>query len=71
MKASDLRNMTKEELNTKQFTLREELMQLRFKAKMGKLEKPTRISQIRRDVARILTVLKEGSYASAGAKKKA
>ncbi len=71
MKTSEIRNMTEDELTAKQLSLKEELMNLRFKAKMGKLEKPSRISQIRKDIARILTVLKEGNYARTDTKKKA
>ncbi len=70
MKTTDLRNMAKEELFSKHLSLKEELMNLRFKAKMGKLEKPSRISQIRKDLSRILTILKEGSYAKAVTEKK-
>ncbi len=70
MKTSEMRNMAEAELLSKQLSLKEELMNLRFKAKMGKLEKPSRISQIRKDISRILTILKEGSYAKAGTEKK-
>ena len=71
MKPSEIRDMSEDELASKQLSLKEELMNLRFKAKMGKLEKPSRISQIRKDIARILTILKEGNYAGANTKKKA
>lgn len=71
MRISELRNMTKTELLSKEISLKEELMNLRFRAKMGKLEKPSMISQARKDVARILTILKEGSYANAEKKKNA
>ena len=71
MKTADLRNMTEGELVSKQLSLKEELMNLRFQAKMGKLEKPSRICQIRKDIARILTILKEASYAKADKQKKA
>ncbi len=63
MKPQDLRNMTKDELNQKVNSLKEELSNLHFQSKTGRLEKPARISQIRRDVARIKTILKEESYA--------
>ena len=63
MKPQDLRNMTKDELAHKIATLKEELSKLLFQAKTGTLEKPARISQIKRDVARIKTILKEESYA--------
>lgn len=71
MKPDELRNMTKEELVSKQLSLKEELMNLRFQAKMGKLEKPSKISQARKDIARILTILKEASYAKQDKQKKA
>ena len=71
MRPSELRDMTREELVSKQFSLKKELMNLRSYAKMGKLEKPSRISQIRKDIARILTILKEASYAKTDKKKKA
>lgn len=63
MKPQDLRNMTKDELSQKEASLKEETSKLLFQAKTGTLEKPARISQIKRDIARIKTILKEGSYA--------
>lgn len=63
MKPQDLRNMTEQELNHKITSLKEELSKLLFQAKTGRLEKPARISQIKKDVARIKTILKEESYA--------
>lgn len=70
MRPSELRDMTKEELVSKQLSLKKELMNLRSYAKMGKLEKPSRISQTRKDIARILTILKEASYAKTDKKEK-
>ncbi|MFH1868240.1 MAG: 50S ribosomal protein L29 [Candidatus Omnitrophota bacterium] len=66
MKPQDLRNMTLEELNQKTLTLKDELSGLLFQAKTGRLEKPARISQIRKDIARINTILKEESHAKKG-----
>ncbi|MBN1405609.1 MAG: 50S ribosomal protein L29 [Candidatus Omnitrophica bacterium] len=63
MKTADLRNMNRDELIAKQISLKEELMNFRFQAKMGKLDKPSKISQARKDIARILTILKEASHA--------
>lgn len=63
MKPQDLRNMTKDELKQKIASVKEELSKLLFQAKTGTLEKSARISQIKRDIARIKTILKEGSYA--------
>ncbi len=53
MKTEELRNMTQEELNSKKLALKQEIMNMRFQAKMGKLEKPSRISQAKKDIARI------------------
>jgi len=55
--------MTKDELNHKTASLKEELSKLLFQAKTGTIEKPARISGIRKDVARIKTILREESYA--------
>jgi large subunit ribosomal protein L29 len=63
MKPPELRNMTKEELNQKTAVLKEELSKLLFKYKTGTLDKSARISQVRQDIARIKTIMKEGSYA--------
>jgi large subunit ribosomal protein L29 len=63
MKPQDLRNMTKDELNHKILSFKEELSGLLFKQKTGTLEKSANISQIKKDIARVKTILKEGSYA--------
>ena len=63
MKPSDLRNMTKDELNHKIFSLKEQLAKLRFQARTGRLEKPSDIAKIRKDIARAKTILKDESYA--------
>ncbi|NQT90974.1 MAG: 50S ribosomal protein L29 [Candidatus Omnitrophica bacterium] len=63
MKPQDLRNMTKQELDHKILTLKEELSKLLFQKNTGRLEKPARISQIKKEIARIKTILREVSYA--------
>ncbi len=65
MKAAELRQMTDEELKAKLDELKEELFQLRFQkaAQAGAVDKPHRFRQIRRDIARILTVLRERELA--------
>lgn len=60
MKAKELRELTKEELGQKLDFFRKELFLLRQKMKMGRFEKFAQIKQIRKDVARILTVKNEG-----------
>ena len=59
MKADELRGLTAEELVSKYTILKEELYKLRSQIKTGKLEKPSRISAIKRDIARIFTIQNE------------
>jgi len=62
MKAKDLRQMTREELEEKLDDDREELYRLRAQKAVSQLDKPHRVKQIRRDVARVITILKDGGY---------
>jgi large subunit ribosomal protein L29 len=59
MKASELREFSIPELKEKLSELREELFNLRFQKSIHKLENPMRIRQVKRDIARILTILRE------------
>ena len=59
LKAKDLRNETLEELRGRELTLRKELYALRVQAHSGQIEKSHRIRQIRRDIARLLSTLRE------------
>lgn len=59
MKAKDLRELTNEELNHKLDELRRELFNLRFQQTTHQLKNPTRIRIVRREIARILTILRE------------
>ena len=59
LKATELLNLTKEELVEKEGQLKKQLMQLRFDAKLGKLEKHSTIKEMRRDIARVLTVMNQ------------
>ena len=59
MKAKELREKTSEELKEKLHSLKEELFNLRYQEKTGRLEKPSLIRNIKRDIARILTIIKE------------
>ncbi len=59
MKAAELRKMKKEELIKKVDELKMELLRLRFRNKIEKLKNPNIIRQTRRDIARILTILRE------------
>jgi len=59
MKMKDLRDMTQEELQQKLLDLKEELFNLRFQKSLNRLENPMRIRAVKRDVARIKTLLTE------------
>ena len=63
MKASELRQMSDEELRKKELDLREDLFKLHFQHKIRSLENPARLRQIRKDIARVHTVLTEQAQA--------
>lgn len=64
LKARDLQNETTEELRERESALRKELYELRIQAHSSRVEKPHRIKEIRRNMARLLTVLKEKGNAA-------
>ena len=59
LKAKDLLSLSIDELNDKAEVLRKELFQLRFDAKLAKLEDMSRLKKTRRDLAKVLTVKRE------------
>lgn len=59
MKAAELRESTREELERKEQDLRRELFNLRFQQATGEIENPRRIRAIKKDIARVLTVAEE------------
>jgi large subunit ribosomal protein L29 len=58
MKVNELRNMTAEELMKKDKELVQELFNLRFQLHTGRLENSARISLVKKDIARVKTILK-------------
>jgi len=64
MRAAELREHTVDELQQKETELAEQLFALRLQKVTGQLEKPSRIGQVRRDLARVLTVLHEKAAGS-------
>ncbi len=58
-KVSQFRDMTNDELDQKSNTLKKELFELRHQAKIGRVEKPHRMREARREIARIETILTE------------
>ena len=59
MKVKDIREMTTEDINKKIVEMKQELFNLKFQQSTGMLEKPSRIRELRHDVARCKTVLRE------------
>lgn len=59
MKASEIRAMSTEELETKVKDLKAELFNLRFQLAINQLDNPMRISAVKKDIARIKTILRE------------
>jgi len=57
MKATDLKTKTADELKTELVTLKREAFNLRFQKASGQLENTARVRDVRRDIARIQTVL--------------
>jgi large subunit ribosomal protein L29 len=58
MKIEDVRRLTPDELTDQLLSLKKEQFNLRFQAATGQLEKTHRVEVIRRDIARIKTVLR-------------
>ncbi len=59
MEAEELRSKSVEELNTEVADLNQEMFNLKFQLHTGHLENTSRISQVRREIARIKTVIAE------------
>ncbi|MDX9917928.1 MAG: 50S ribosomal protein L29 [Gudongella sp.] len=59
MKAKEIRQMSEQELNTKLMDLKAELFNLRFQLATGQLDNPLRISSVRKDIARVKTIVRE------------
>ena len=59
MKASEIRELTAEELQSKLTSLKQELFNLRFQLAINQLDNPMRIKEVKKDIARVLTVMKQ------------
>lgn len=59
LKASELRELESDELRDKERELAQQLFALRLQGVTGQLENPSKVHQSRRDLARVLTVLRE------------
>lgn len=61
MKASEIRDMSRDEMLAKGQELREELFNLRFQHGIGQLENPRKMEQVRRDIARLETIIRQSA----------
>jgi len=59
MKASELRDLGADELGTRERELSDQIFRMRIQKSMGQLEAPEKIKTVRRDLARIKTVLRQ------------
>lgn len=66
LSASDLRNKTPDELRDQLVQLKKEAFNLRFQQATGQLENTARMRDVKRDTARVLTILNEKATAAAG-----
>jgi large subunit ribosomal protein L29 len=61
MKAAELRELAEDELGAKERDLTDQLFRMRIQKSMGQLEAPAKMRTVRRDLARIKTVLRQKS----------
>ena len=59
MKVKELREMSGEQLNDKLADLKKELFNLRFQLAINQLDNPHKITDVKHDIARVMTVLRE------------
>ncbi len=59
MKATEVRELTVDDLRAREKDLDDQLFRLRIQKSMGQLEAPARVREVRKDLARIKTILKE------------
>jgi large subunit ribosomal protein L29 len=61
MKARELRDLSEEELSSKEEEVKDQLFKLKFQHALGQLENAMKLKNLRRDIAKIKTVLREKS----------
>ena len=67
MKADKVREMSDDELRTRERELQEQLFRLRFQKSLGQLDNALKIRETRRDIARVKTVMRQKKQAAAPA----
>ena len=64
LKATEIRDLTEDQMKDRLLQLKKEQFNLRFQRASGQLEKTSRIGEVRRDIARIKTVLRQKALAA-------
>ena len=64
MKVEEIRKMSSEELNKELASIKEELFKLRFQHATNQLENPAQIANVKRDIARVMTIKREMELAA-------
>ena len=67
MELKKMRDMTEIELNTELSKMKKELFNLRFQHATGQLENPVQMRELKKDIARVKTIIREKELASAAA----
>lgn len=65
MRANDLREKSADKLNEELASLKQELFQLRFQLAINQLDNPMRIKAVKKDIARVKTILRENEIKAA------
>ena len=68
MKASELREKSVDELKNELANLKDELFRLRFQLAINQLDNPMRIKAVKKDIARIMTILRDHEIKAAATK---
>ena len=63
MKAAEIRELSVDELHAREKDLDDQLFRLRIQKSMGQLEAPAKVREVRRDLARVKTILREKEQA--------
>jgi large subunit ribosomal protein L29 len=66
MKASEVRDLSERELDEKLSDLKAELFNLRFQHAINQLENPMRLNHVKKDIARVKTIIRQRETAPAG-----
>lgn len=66
MNTEQMRDLSADELQAREMELREEMLNLRFQNATKQLENTARLPQVKREIARVLTVLRERDLAGTG-----